>query len=94
MLQAPNGSLRLPIWILFIGALISHKSTERSWFIIELARSCASVGVTGQDGLRVVLGAFFHPHFPFLENLREIWEETEMVAGALGIDGFDTMVGY
>ena len=83
VVKATPSVLRLSLWILCIGALISHELTERSWFIVQLAKVCAYLNVKSREGLKEVMNSFFNPHFTFLENVDDIWEEMEMAASAL-----------
>ena len=83
--KVTHSILRLSVWILCIGALISHELTERSWFIVNLAQIGARLNLKTPENLRGLMDSFFNPHFEFLERVEDIWEETEMAASALGL---------
>lgn len=67
--------IRLRVWILFIGVVLSSASKERRWFIPGIVEGSDALSLNSCDELEQLLVQFLCPGSGFTKEIDGIWEE-------------------
>ena len=72
----------LLLWVLFIGARISHGQEEWAWLVSHIALIVTVLDIRSRDEMKGVLMGFFYFSNSFDETLEEVWREVDIILQA------------
>jgi hypothetical protein len=76
----------LIMWLLFIGAMCARKGPDRIWYIDQIGKLTAKLGLSEWIVVKQKVGEFWWVNTLHDKTAREAWEEAEVLRSVMSVE--------